>query len=358
LGLDEDRPPDDQSAWQVLLDRVSRAYTEADQDRYTLERSLSISSREMQDLYESLRTASESALTEERDRLRAALAELGARMAELKDAQSRVVEAERLAAIGQIAAGVTHEISNPVSYVLTNLDFLAKHIHDIGRLGELLDRGASAEDLGEWWDAIGAGGAVDEMLSMVADALEGARRIRDIVRDMRALVRKDDAGRTTYDLCDAIRSALRITAQEVRCSARLTLELSEELDVDGSAGRMSQVFVNLIVNAAQALRDLDRNDGNIRVAAWRSADRIFVEVGDDGPGIAPEHVDAIFLPFFTTKAPGSGTGLGLSISRDIVRWHGGDIRVESMLGLGTKFTIELPAASAPKSRRSRMVALG
>jgi len=176
----------------------------------------------------------------------------------------------------------------------------------------------------------------------VLDAREGAHRISDIVRDMRSLARTDDEDGGWFDLNEAIRSALRIARLETTQRADVQAQLAEGLLVRGSPGPVSQVFVNLLVNAAQAIAEGSGRRGEIRVTTRREADLAVIEVSDTGPGIPSELLPRLFQPFFTTKGS-TGTGLGLSISRNIVRRLGGEIAVRSVPGDGTVFTVSLPA---------------
>jgi signal transduction histidine kinase len=233
----------------------------------------------------------------------------------------QLAASERLATLGQVAAGIGHEINNPVAYVLSNLDFIREQV-------VALRQGAEVD--------------LKEMEQAVVEAHEGASRISDIVRDMRSLARTDDDSGDWFDLNEAIRSALRIARVETTQRAHVTAELIEGLEVRGSPGPVSQVFVNLLVNAAQALAECQSPRREIRVDVRRQSNLAVVEVRDTGPGIPPELQARLFQPFFTTKGT-TGTGLGLSISRNIVRRFGGDISVRSAPGDGTVFTVSLPA---------------
>jgi signal transduction histidine kinase/DNA-binding response OmpR family regulator len=252
---------------------------------------------------------------------------------------------ERMASVGLVAASISHEINNPATFVLGNLQFIQQGLAALGRSMSREPHGARAEP--PVWgprqqeDLVAIQQAVDE-------AYEGTRRISEIVRDMRALSRLDDASAGWFDLNEAIRSALRITRAETTPSAVVTVELAEGLEVKGSPGRVSQVFSNLLINAAQALSEWSGPRREIRVTSRLLEERAIVEVADTGPGIAPEHLSRVFQPFFTTKGMTTGTGLGLSISRDIVRRLGGDIEVSSVQGVGTVFTVSLPARSGQR----------
>jgi signal transduction histidine kinase/DNA-binding response OmpR family regulator len=233
----------------------------------------------------------------------------------------QLAASEQLATLGQVAAGIGHEINNPTAYVISNLGYVREQL-------AALRQGAKVD--------------LDELEQAILDAREGAHRISDIVRDMRALARTDDEAGGWFDLNEAIRSALRIARVETSQRASVETQLAEGLQVRGNPGPVSQVFVNLLVNAAQALAGWEGSRKEIRIIARREQDRAVIEVGDTGPGIPPERLHRLFQPFFTTKGS-TGTGLGLSISRNIVRRFGGDIAVSSVPGQGTVFTVSLPA---------------
>lgn len=233
----------------------------------------------------------------------------------------QLAASEQLATLGQVAAGIGHEINNPTAYIQSNLDFVDQQLSAL-RDGKRVD--------------------LEEVALAVKDAREGAHRISDIVRDMRALARTDeDEAGGWFNLNDAIRSALRIARMETAQQASVHAELVDGLVVKGNPGPVSQVFVNLLVNAAQAIAEGAGERKEIRIIARRESDQAVIEVSDTGPGIPPERLHRLFQPFFTTK--GTGTGLGLSISRNIVRRFGGDISVRSVQGDGTVFTVSLPA---------------
>jgi signal transduction histidine kinase/AmiR/NasT family two-component response regulator len=232
----------------------------------------------------------------------------------------QLAASERLATLGQVAAGIGHEINNPSAYVLSNLSYIREQV-------TALREGASVD--------------LVELEQAVLDAREGALRISDIVRDMRSIARTDEEAGGWFDLNEAIRSALRIARVETTRRAIVQADLLDGLEVRGSPGPVSQVFVNLLVNAAQALEGWQGSRREIRVTTRREEGRAVIKVSDTGPGIPPELLSRLFQPFFTTKGS-TGTGLGLSISRNIVRRFGGDIEVSSVPGDGTVFTVSLP----------------
>jgi CheY-like chemotaxis protein len=250
---------------------------------------------------------------------------------------------ERLAAIGQLAASVAHEINNPLACVLANQGFLRSGLDELGRKLDLAAGANAGKAAGGPGKERAAAEILDELRQVLTDAAEGAASVRNIVRDMRALARSDDSP-TEVDINEAIRSALRVTRAEIRHHAKVTTELGADVEVMGNGGRLSQVFINLLVNAAQAIEEKSGVGGEIVVTSRRKADDVIVDVSDSGPGINPASLARLFEPFFTTKGSTAGTGLGLSISRDIVRRYGGELRAVSTLGQGATFMVTLPAA--------------
>jgi CheY-like chemotaxis protein/two-component sensor histidine kinase len=233
-----------------------------------------------------------------------------------------------MASLGTLAAGVAHEINNPLTYVTLNLSFVRDQIRSLGFETE---RQADRFQL-----------AVDR-------ALEGSERVSAIVKDLRTLSRSDDGAVTVVDPRALLESALRMVGNDIRHRADLREDFGSIPGVVANEVRLSQVFVNLLVNAVQALASGDGKENRIEVRT-RTDERGFavVEVSDTGSGIHAEHLHKIFDPFFTTK-PGLGTGIGLSLCHSTVKAMGGEIQVESSVGRGSLFRVLLPpAASAPR----------
>ena len=246
---------------------------------------------------------------------------------EQKEMLRRLQVADRMASIGTLAAGVAHEINNPLAYVVANL----------GYLEEALDRRRSRQSV-DW----------EEFGKAVADASAGASRVRQIVSSLKTFSRGDEERYGPVDLAEVLRSAVEMCWNELRHRARLVLEPSNVPPVEGNAVRLGQVFVNLLVNAAQAIPDGAADDNEIRVTATRAeSGRIVVTVSDTGCGMTPEVMAHIFEPFFTTKPIGVGTGLGLAICHGIVASMGGELEVESEPGRGTTFRLILQPARRP-----------
>jgi len=241
----------------------------------------------------------------------------------------RLSRQERLVTTGTLAAGVGHEINNPLSYVLSNLEYSIEEVTALA--------GGSPS------------GRLRELVENLTDARSGAERIRKIVRGLSALAR-DDAPPVPTDLHSMVDVASNMAMHELRQRATLQVELPHDLPpVMADESRVTQVLVNLLVNAAQAFSSADPSTNRVTVDATLSGDMVSVCVRDNGHGIAPEVLPRIFDPFFTTKAVGKGTGLGLSISHSIVTALGGELSCDSTVGVGSTFTVRLPiAARAPE----------
>ena len=245
-----------------------------------------------------------------------------------KELFARMALADRLLSVGTLAAGVAHEINNPLAYVSSNLELLKRE------LPLLLAGGSSSLSRTE----------IEELL---ADARDGAARVGAIVRDLRALSRSDDDGSGPVDVATVLASCIKMAHNEIRHRATVTTAFDTPLPgAAGNASRLGQVFLNLLVNAAQAIPEgrSDANEIRVRAFAARDGEHVVVEIEDTGAGIPRSVIERIFDPFFTTKPVGLGTGLGLSISHQIVRSLGGRIEVDSTVGVGTVFRVVLPIA--------------
>ncbi len=264
---------------------------------------------------------------------RAVRVAIGRDLTERTQAQERLARAQRLAAIGTLAAGVAHELNNPLTFVLSNVELVADGLRRL--------RGAPADADG--WD---------EAIHALDDALEGAERMRIIVRDLQTMARADDSAGGPVDVRKLLEYAANIASNEVRPRARLVWDVAEVPRVRGSEGRLGQVFVNLIVNAAHAIPEGRPDDHVIRLSAATGGDgRVAICVSDTGAGIAPENLSRIFDPFFTTKPAGIGTGLGLWVCHNIVSAFGGALDVTSEVGRGTTFRVMLPSAEPGEASR-------
>jgi PAS domain S-box-containing protein len=251
--------------------------------------------------------------------------ELRSALEEQRRAQEAARRADRLASLGTLAAGVAHELNNPLAYVLSNAEWA------VGQLERWT--GVPARDL-------------DGLVRALSDVIQGARRMKVIVSDLKSAARDETAieAPAPVDLRRVVRFATQVAGAELRRRARLIVETEEVPPVSGSETRLGQVLVNLLVNAAHAVPDGDPRRNEIRVRVRRIGDgRVSLSVGDNGHGIPDEARPYLFEPFFTTKPVGEGTGLGLWVCQGIVTAHGGEIQVESTVGVGTTFHVLLPA---------------
>ena len=268
-----------------------------------------------------------------------------------KELTARMMQLDRAIAVGTLAAGVAHEINNPLSYVMSNVEYVASGLAPLA--AELRARGG---DLAERWLP-----HLEEFQVVLDQAGEGADRIRRIVLDLKTLSRGEEDVRQLVDLPGALEASISMTWNEIRHRSRLVKEFGPTPPVAGNGSRLGQVFVNLLVNAAQAIPEGRAEDNEIRLStSTDAAGRAVIEVRDTGSGIAPELLPRLFDPFFTTKPIGQGTGLGLSICQRIVREHGGELTVESAPGLGSLFRVTLPPAqpvpAAPPERSAAAAA--
>jgi two-component system cell cycle sensor histidine kinase/response regulator CckA len=262
----------------------------------------------------------------------------GRDLTERKQMQARLLLADRMVSVGTLAAGVAHEINNPLAYVMTNLDVVSTR-----RLPPLAER---LRDLGGEPAQIGE--EVARAIAMIDVAREGSERMRDIVRDLRTFTRgAHEEQRAPIDVRNVLDAAINLAWNEIRHRAQLVKTYEDIPPVLATEARLAQVFLNILVNAAQALQVGDAAKNVIRVRALNApGGHVAVEVSDTGPGIPPEILGRIFDPFFTTKPVGVGTGLGLWICQGIVTALGGHITVEGPPGGGATFRVVLPGAAA------------
>ena len=252
---------------------------------------------------------------------------------ERRHLEERLTQVEHLAALGTLSAGMAHEINNPLTYVLANASFAAEVVQDVRQRLQLLG-GAEADAL-----ALRLGGLAE----VLDDAKEGSMRVHRIVHDLKKFGRLDAADLAPVDMKVVVETAVRMTDNVVRHHAHIRRDYRTTPLVEANDGQLAQVFINLLMNAAQAIGEGSADTSEIVVATYTdAAGRAVAEVRDSGPGIPEELRRRIFDPFFTTKPVGQGSGLGLSIAHSIMQSLGGEISVESRMGAGSVFRVTLP----------------
>ncbi len=309
-------------------------------ERHRAEESL----REHQNHLESLVASRTAQLAEANTELERDRHELELLLSKVEEAQQQLLQSEKMAAIGQLAAGVAHEINNPVGYVNSNLGTLKTYIEHLLNLVAAYERaegGGSRDELEAARRDADIEFLREDLPSLIAESRDGLGRVTKIVQDLKDFSRIDQAEHQSANLNAALESTLNVVWNELKYKAEVVRELGDIPEVQCVPAQINQVFMNLLVNAAQAIPTM----GRITIRSGLDHEHVWFEVADTGTGI-PEHVrKRIFEPFFTTKPVGKGTGLGLSISYDIiVKKHGGRFDVTSEPGKGTCFRIWLPVA--------------
>lgn len=283
--------------------------------------------------------------------LTASHAEVEKAYKELQAAESRMLQQEKMASIGQLAAGVAHEINNPLGFVITNLGMLGKYASALRdflhaqekTIARLAAAAPSADanrmsELERLRDGLEIDFIIGDIDDVVAESLDGGNRMKRIVQNLRNFARLNEQEFKMANINEGLDSTLNIAAAELQHKATVTKDYGDIPSTLCNLGELNQAFLNLLINAGQAIE----KHGEIRLETRRDGESIVVSIADTGCGIPADKMNRIFEPFFTTKAIGVGTGLGLSIVYDIVKKHGGDIAVDSEVGKGTRFTIRLP----------------
>jgi PAS domain S-box-containing protein len=254
---------------------------------------------------------------------------IGRDVTERDEIHQQLLRSDRMASLGTLSAGVAHEINNPLTYVLVNLEHVLRRLRAHGASPD-------AEALQE---------ELTPMTQALAQAIEGATRVRQIVRDLMTFSRGHVDQKGIVDVRRVLEASIQMATHELRHRAKLEKRLREVPPVEANEARLAQVFLNLLVNAAHAIPEGDAKNHTVTVASWVDAKgAVVVEISDTGAGIAPSVLSCIFDPFFTTRPTGSGSGLGLAISHGIVKSFGGDLTATSEEGKGSTFRITLPAA--------------
>jgi two-component system NtrC family sensor kinase len=300
--------------------------------------------------YALLRSARQYKIDLERSNaeLRQSKAELEHRKSELERLQAQIVHTEKMASLGQLAAGVAHELNNPAGFIYGNMEILKDCTPGLERLLKFYETvSLSTEESAQVCvikEEIDYEHTLEDLRSIIADCRHGAERIRDVVQNLRTFSRLDEAEFKKVDIHESLDSTLRLLSRYYTSGhIKLYREYGELPPVDCYAGQLNQVWMNLLVNAAQAVKDA----GEVRIRTKYEGQKVVVKISDTGCGIPPEYLKRIFDPFFTTKPVGEGTGLGLSVTYSIIERHKGAVRVESHLDKGTTFTVSIPVDAMP-----------
>ncbi|MBZ0330767.1 two-component sensor histidine kinase [Halomonas sp. ANAO-440] len=259
-------------------------------------------------------------------------------LCDLKQANPQLLQSEKLAAIGQLAAGVAHEINNPIGYVFSNLKTLAEYVHDLLCIIDATDQVGSLEELQALKQSLDYDYIRDDAKALIAESEEGIERVKSLITALKDFSHIEEDDFVFVDLHHGLDTTLHLANNELKYKAEVIKEYATLPPVECLPSQVKQVALNLLTNASQAIK----NHGVITLRTGHEGERIWFEVSDTGCGIPPEHRDRLFEPFFTTKPIGEGTGLGLALSFSIVQKHGGQIEIDSEVGQGSTFRVWLP----------------
>lgn len=273
----------------------------------------------------------------------------------LKNTQTQLLQSEKLASIGSLAAGVAHEINNPIGFVGSNIQILQGYVKNFMKIFEESEKlkqevetdhvdlaKKTVEKIRLLEEQIGLEYIISDTNNLIVESRDGLDRVKKIVIDLKTFAREDTGEMQLVRMDAIIDSVLGIVQNEIKYKAEVRKEYGKTSPVLCHPQKLGQVFINLLMNAGQAIDDR----GLIVIRIFNNEQNVIAEVQDNGKGISPDNIRKIFDPFFTTKPVGQGTGLGLSVSHEIIKKHGGDIHVESEIGKGTKFKIVLPVGKA------------
>lgn len=276
---------------------------------------------------------------------------------DLKEAQVQLLQAEKMASVGQLAAGVAHEINNPVGFVSSNMSTLSDyitvyqiifaHVEKMMQVESTQERQKALDDLSILFKQHDIHFINDDLTSLIEESSEGLVRVAEIVKGLKMFSRIDSDEKQLFDINECLRATLSMVNNKLKYVCKVQLELAEVPQLWLNVGKITQVFTNLLLNAAQAIESTEKF-GTITITTGMQGNMLFVRICDTGCGIRPEHMDKLFNPFFTTKPEGQGTGLGLSISYGIAQEHGGYIKATSTSGKGSCFTLSLPLTAEVK----------
>ncbi|MGE0267921.1 MAG: sensor histidine kinase [Candidatus Omnitrophota bacterium] len=277
---------------------------------------------------------------------------------EIKKTQNHLVHSEKMAAIGQLAAGIAHEINNPIGFVFSNIQMLEEYSQSFVKVVRQVEEINKAyaqrntnrveqllTELAQLEKGTNLKLITDDLGALLTESTQGMERVRKIVLDLRSFAREDSGEKELIQVEKILESILSIVHNEIKYKATLKKEYGQTPPIYCSSQKIGQVFINLIVNAGHAIE----KNGDIGIRTFQDKDKICIEISDNGKGIPADKIQKIFDPFYTTKPVGQGTGLGLSISYEIIKKHGGEIKVHSEPNKGSIFTVILPVLAQNNS---------
>jgi signal transduction histidine kinase len=265
---------------------------------------------------------------------------------ELQSTREQLVQSEKMASIGQLSAGIAHEINNPVGFIISNLESLKDQVNDSIDIIEFAKQQADIlptdyqKQFSEKLTDKSYDFLKEDLIDIIEETMEGSQRVKRIVMDLKDYSHFGKHEKESYQINQGIESTLNIIKNQIKYNIDVECELGDIPEVSCCSSEINQVIMNLIVNASQAIED----KGNIIISSEFSNHEVLVKIKDNGCGISEEHLTKIFDPFFTTKPVGTGTGLGLSLSYSIMENNGGKLTVDSTVGVGTTFTLSLPVS--------------
>jgi two-component system NtrC family sensor kinase len=264
-----------------------------------------------------------------------------------EEQHEQLVRAEKFAAVGLLAAEIAHEINNPSTFVITNLSVMKDYVDTLATFHQAvrrrLDDGpVDADAFGRLEDEYEIEFLEEDLQPLLDRSLAGLNRIHQIVQDLRYFSRERTTESRPIRVAGLVEASVNLVRHEARYRTKVTLDLADDPPLVSDANRLSQVILNLLLNAVQSIEPGNPAENEVRVTTRRRSDFLEISVSDTGVGIEQSQLERVFEPFYTTREPGEGTGLGLSISRDIMRAIGGDIEVESEPRVGSTFTLKIP----------------